>query len=226
MSSKLQRILHPFATRRAARIEKYLQSENIEYKGVIDTKRRALEEEVRRLTVAHNARFAGGVSAPGLLERTLLPVRLEYLRGLMQARIEIRRRLGQECPDLLSVELEKLEEEMIRTVDTFRAARDDDYKRRVAASGMPEARSLYRDDAEYGEVVALIRREVRQLRLGRELGRGKKPAVTRDQKLVIVGIVIALVALVITAMTVPEVRRWAGLDTPAAAQKTEGFGKR
>ena len=62
-----------------------------------------------------------------MLESTLLPVRLDYLRGLMQARIDIRRRLGQECPDLLSAErLDALEAEMFRTVDNFRLARDDD----------------------------------------------------------------------------------------------------
>jgi hypothetical protein len=162
IGSGLQRILHPLASRRA---EKFLQAEDIEYQGVIDTKHRELDEEIKQLTVAHNAKFAGNVSAPGVLESKLFPVRLKYLRSLMQARIDIRKRLGQECPDLLLAErLDKLEAEMIKTVDNFRLALDHVYKRRVAASGIPDPRSLYRDDAEYGDVVALIRREVRQLK--------------------------------------------------------------
>jgi hypothetical protein len=223
-------LLHP-ARRRAALIAKFLESENLEYNGVIDTRRCTLEGEVKRLTVAHHAKFAGSVSAPGLLESTLLPVRLEYLRGLMKERIDIRKRLGDECPDLLSQErLTALEADMIRTVDAFRMARDGDYQRRVAASGMPEPRLLYRDDAEYGDVVALIRREVKELALGRELRTRKKARWSRGDKLTAWGIGIAIVIGIIAAilaMAVPEARRFFGLhDPPQPAQKANGAGKK
>jgi hypothetical protein len=232
MNPKLQRILHPIATRRAARVEKFLQAESLEYQGVIDTKRPALDEKIQRLKVAHNAKFAvSNVSAPGVLESTLLPVRLDYLRSLMQARVDIRKRLGQECPNLLLAErLDKLEEDMIRTVDHFRLALDGDYKRRVAASGIPEPRSLYRDDAEYGDVVAFIRREVKHLKLGHELGRGKNARKwTRADKIAAWGVGAAIVIGIITAIlavTVPEVRRWVGLDKPASTHKVEGAAKK
>jgi hypothetical protein len=110
---------------------------------------------------------------------------------------------------------------MVRTVDTFRLARDDDFKRRVAESGMPAPRSLYREDGEYGEVVASIRRGIQKLRLSHQLGRGKPNRFTRDQRIAIIAVGVAIVfgiATVILTLTVPEVRRFIGLDrsTPQA----------
>jgi hypothetical protein len=199
-------------------VERFLQIEQNDYRGTIERRRRALEAETARITKDHHQRFAIDVQGPGLLESALLPVRLAYLRALITDHIEIRKRLAQECPDLLSHErLDKLEEEMVHTVDTFRLARDDDFKRRAAATGMPTARSLYREDGEYGDVVALLRREVQQLRLSHEVGRGKPSRFTRDQKIAIVAVGVAIVFGIITAiltLTVPEVRRFIGLDKP------------
>jgi hypothetical protein len=231
--AKIRALLHPVARRQTARVERFLQIEQNDYCGTIERRRRALEEETERITKEHHQRFAGGVQGPGLLESALLPVRLDYLRTLITDHIEIRKRLAQECPDVLSQErLDKLEEEMVRTVDNFRLARDDDFKRRVAASGMPSARSLYREDAEYGDVVALIRREVQQLRLNHQLGRGKPGRFTRDQKIAIVAVGAAIVVGIITAiltLTVPEVRRFIGLDkqaTQSQPAKTDPSGKK
>jgi hypothetical protein len=201
MNPKLQRILHPRATRRAARVEKFLQTESIEYQGVARS----------------------NVSAPGVLESKLLPVRLDYLRSLMQARIDIRKRLGQECPDLLLGErLDRLEEEMIRAIDNCRQEHDSDYKRRAAASGIPGPRSPYRDDAEYGDVVGLVRRGVGRLKLRRELGRGKDERKwSRGDTIAAwalgVAIVVGVIAAIL-AVAVPEARRWVGLDKPEPTQ--------
>jgi hypothetical protein len=231
MMAKIRGLLHPVARKRAARVERFLQIEQNEYVSAVERRRRPSEEETARITKEHHQRLAGGVQGPGLLESALLPVRLDYLRALITDHIEIRKRLAHECPELLSQErLDKLEEEMVRTVDTFRLSRNDDFKRRVAASGMPAARSLYRDDAEYGDVVALIRREVEQLRLSHQLGRGKPGRFTRDQKIAIVAVGVAIVFGIITViltLTVPEVRRFIGLDKPTtkaqpAAQDASG----
>ena len=181
MKAWAHNLLHPMAGRRAARARAFLQSEQLEYSSAIDRRRRTLDEEVARLTREHQQRLSGNVQAPGLLERALMPIRLEYLRALVSDHIEIRKRLAEECQDLLlSESLDALEDEMIRTVDNFRLARDGDFKRRVATSGLPQPRSLYRDDAEYGEVVAMIRREVQLLRLRPDLAKGKKKPFTRD----------------------------------------------
>jgi hypothetical protein len=107
---------------------------------------------------------------------------------------------------------------MIRSVETSRVVRDDEFRTRVAASGIPERRPLYRDDAEYGEVIAYIRRRVQQLRLSTELGLGKQSGLRRDEKIsigaIIVAFILGVIAIVVT-LTVPEVRRFVGLDKPA-----------
>lgn len=229
VTAKIRALLHPVAQRRTARVERFLQIEQGEYRGTSERRRRALEEETDRIKKEHYERFAGGVQGPGLLESALLPLRLDYLRALITDHIEIRKRLAQECPDVLSQErLDKLEEEMVCTVHNFRLARDDDFKRRVGVSGMLAARSLGREDAEYGDVVALIRREVQQLGLNQQLGREKPGRLTRDAKNNIVAIVIGIITALLM-LTVPEVRRFIRLDKPATEPqpaKTDHPGKK
>jgi len=207
--------------RRAARTAKCLQIEQSEYGNVVARRRRAVDEEIARITLEHNQRYVGNVQAPGLLERALLPTRVEYLRGLFGEHFEIRQRLGKECPDLLTnASLKTLEDEMIRSVEISRVVRDDEFKMRVAASGIPERRPLYRDDAEYGEVIAYVRRRVQQLRLSNEVGLGKPSGLTRDQKINIGAVIVAVILGIITialTLTVPEVRRFIGLDKPPPA---------
>jgi hypothetical protein len=66
---------------------------------------------------------------------------------------------------------------MLRSLQVGRQARRDDYERRARTAGVQPVRSQHRDAAEYGELEALVRREVRQLALARSLGRiGKKPS--------------------------------------------------
>jgi hypothetical protein len=104
---------------------------------------------------------------------------LDYQRTLIAARIDIRKRLGLECSELLSdAQLSKLEETMLRSVQVVRQARRDDYQRRAAAVGVPMHRPEQRDTAEYGDLEALVRREIRKLSLARSLGRAVKPAGT------------------------------------------------
>ena len=215
--------------RRAFCTEKYIQIERTEYGIAVERRRRTLEEETARITREHNQRMAGNVHAPGLLERALLSPRTEYLRTLGADRIEIRKRLGQECPDLLSpANLDALEEEMISTVGTFRVGREEDAKRRYVAAGLRLAIPANHGDAEYGDVVGIVRREVQLLRLRNDLGHGRKSRFTRDQKIAIAVAVISVFVAVtfgIVAVMVPEVRRFIGLDKAAPTAKPPAAGK-
>jgi len=97
---------------------------------------------------------------------------LDSQRTLIATRIEIRKKLGLECPELLSdVQLSKLEETMLRTVQLARQARRDNYRQRAHAAGIQMLRPEQMDAAAYGNLEALVRREVRQLALARSLGR-------------------------------------------------------
>jgi hypothetical protein len=63
-----------------------------------------------------------------------------------------------------------------------------------------------------------VRRRTQQLCLNAELGLGKKSRFTRDQKIAIVAVIVAVIlgAIKITlSVTVPEVRLRLGLDKPA-----------
>ena len=105
---------------------------------------------------------------------------LEQQRNGLVEQIEIRKRLGQECPRLLSdPELSKLEQRMIRSLQIGRQARREDYERRASAAGIRTLRSPQRDAGAYGDLEAFVRRELRQLALSRSLGRLGGPKPTR-----------------------------------------------
>ena len=108
---------------------------------------------------------------------------LEYDSALILARIEIRKRLALECPDLLADgELSKLEESMLRSVQASRQARRDDYERRANAAGVPLLKPRQWDAAAYGNLEALARRKIRQLALAHSLDRGQKQTGVTEQE--------------------------------------------
>jgi hypothetical protein len=81
-----------------------------------------------------------------------------------------------ECPQLLSdAELAKLNETMLRSLQVARGARQQDYRRRAHAAGLSVSRPEQRDAPVYGDLEALVRREIRELSLAPSLGRTARP---------------------------------------------------
>jgi hypothetical protein len=175
-TTKLLR-LNPWKRKRDQRLRQYLEAEEHEVMGIILRNRAEREEKERQidLELFHEGREASN----RLINREMrtLPLTLEYQRSLVAARIEIRKRLGLEYPKLLSdAQLSNLQETMLQSVQVARQARRGDYERAAAAAGVPVVRPAQSDAAEYGDLEALIRREIRLLSLGGSLGRlsGKK----------------------------------------------------
>lgn len=102
---------------------------------------------------------------------------LEQLRTEVADRIELRRRLARECPELLSgVLLAQLREVSLRSVQIAQMARFNDCDRSARQAGGQPARLINREAAEYSEIEVLIQREVRKLELDQSLGGVAEPA--------------------------------------------------
>jgi hypothetical protein len=170
--------LNPWTRKQNTRLEQFLETENHEWMDAIERHRNDRNEKERQIDLALFQERREGSNWLENREMRMSAMVLEYQRTLIAAQIEIRKRLGLECPALLSdAQLSKLEETMLRSLRVGRQARRDDYARRARAAGVPAQRSEHRDAAEYGDLEALVRREVRQLVLARSLGRiGKKPS--------------------------------------------------
>jgi pyrimidine deaminase RibD-like protein len=171
------------ASRRAKRLEQYLEAESHEWTDTIERYRKERDQKERQIDLdLHRERREGS----NWLENREIRVSelvLEYDRALILARIDIRKRLALECPDLLADgELSKLEESMLRSVQASRRARRDDYESRANAVGVAVLRPQQEDAAAYGDLEALARRDVRQLALTRSLGRGHKGAGVTEQE--------------------------------------------
>lgn len=170
---------NPWARKQSRRLDQYLETEQHEWMDTIERHRiqRDQKESLIDLEV-----FREGRECSNRLENREIRMSamvLDYQRTLIAARIDIRKRLGLECSELLSeAQLSKLEEIMLRSVLVVRQARRDDYQRRAAAVGVPMYRPEQRDAAEYGDLEALVRREIRKRSLARSLGRDVKPAGT------------------------------------------------
>ena len=171
--------LNPWKHKRDERLRQYLETEEHEVMDTILRNRAERDEKERQIDLELFREGREGSNRLINREMRMLPLTLDYQRTLIAARVEIRKRLALECPELLSdAQLSKLEEAMLRSVQVARQARRDDCQRRAAAAGVPVLRPEERDAAEYGEVEAHIRRELRQLSLARSLGRsGEKKQV-------------------------------------------------
>ena len=159
-------------------MQQYLETEKREVDAIIHN-RFERDEKERQMDLELFEERREGSNWLENREMRMETITLESHRALITTRIEIRKRLGLECPELMSnAQLSQLEETMLRTVQLERIAQREDYQRRAHAAGVPMLRSEQRDAAAYGELEALIRRDVRQLSLALSLGRlgGKKPS--------------------------------------------------
>jgi pyrimidine deaminase RibD-like protein len=171
------------ASKRAKRLEQYLETESHEWTETIERHRKERDQKERQIDLDLHRERREGSNRLENREIRVSELVLEYDRTLILARIDIRKRLALECPDLLADgELSKLEESMLRSVQASRQARRDDYGRRANAAGVPVLRPQQRDAAAYVNLEALARREVRQLALARSLGRGRKRAGVTEQE--------------------------------------------
>jgi hypothetical protein len=174
--TKLAR-LNPWARKQNKRLEQYLETEEHDWMDAIERNRAQRDEKERQIDLEL---FREGREGRNWLENREMRVSamvLEYQRTLIAARIEIRKRLGLECSQLLSdAELSKVEETMLRSLQVARQARQDEYQRWAHAAGVPVSLPEQRDAAAYGDLEVVIRREVRKLSLARSLGRIQKPS--------------------------------------------------
>lgn len=171
--------LNPFGRRRAKRLEEYLEIELHEWMDAIERHRKERDEKERLIDLAlHHERRESSNSLENR-EMRMSDMVADYDRALVAAHIDIRKRLARECPELLSrSELSKLEDSMVHSVQASRAARRGDYERRARATGVPMLRPKEQDAAVYGDLEALVRREVRKLALDQSLGRMVEPSKT------------------------------------------------
>ena len=171
--------LNPWAGRHRKRLEQYLETEQHEFRDTIERHRKEHDEKERQidLDLFHEHREGSNWLENRAMRMSALM--LEYQRTLIAARIDTRRKLGIECPELLSdAELSELDEIMLRSVQVAPQVRRDDYQRRAVAAGIPMRRTEQIDAAAYGDLEELVRREIRKLSLARSLGRTVKPAGT------------------------------------------------
>ena len=158
--------------RRRMRLQAYLETEQHDLRDAIDLHRKERDEKERQVDFDLFRERREGSNWLENRESKMSGLLVEYQRTLITAQIEIRKKLGAECPDLLSdAELAKLEETMLDSVRAARGARRDDYTRLAAAAGVPMRRPDRLDAAAYGDLEELARREIRKLALGRSLGR-------------------------------------------------------
>ena len=194
----------------------YLETESHEWMDVIERRRKERDENERQIDLALHHERREGSNWLENREMRMSEMALGYERTSIFDRIEIRKRLALECPELLSdAELSKLEESMLRSVQVARQCRRDDYERRASAAGVTTHRPNQGDIAAYGLLEALVRREARQLELARRLGRIDKPGTwTRGDKLKLaalaVPLLLALLALLAKAKGVEHLRHWLG----------------
>jgi hypothetical protein len=152
--------------------EEYLETEQHGFRDAADRLRRKRDEEERQIELdLFNERREGTnwLENRGMRMSALM---LEYQRTFIAAQIDIRTKLGIECPELVSdAQLVMLQETMLHTVQLVRRVRREDYRRRAQAAGIPMRRSEQKDAAAYGNLEEQVRREIRKLELARSLGR-------------------------------------------------------
>lgn len=152
-----------------ADVQDWLKLEGLEYRGEIETKRKALDERIVQIRAANAAK---GLLLSGATVRMTANAHDEYRRDLIMTRISIRRKLSTDVPELLAdIELDTLQEQLERTIQVGVQADRDEFERQSAAAGerLPK-RSQHEIDAETGDQLALIRREILKLKLQRQLG--------------------------------------------------------
>lgn len=194
--------LNPWARKLNKRFQQYLETEEHEWMDAIERHRTERDAKERQIDLELFRERREGSNWLENREIRMSAMVLDYQRTLIAARIDIRKRLGLECPELLSdAQLSKLEETMLRSLHVGRQARRDDYQRRAHAAGVPILRPEQRDSAAYGNLEALVRRELRQLSLARSLGRIPRPSslksLFKEPLIRLLTAILALVAAVV-----------------------------
>jgi hypothetical protein len=168
--------LNPWRWKRNKRLEQYIETEKHEWMDAIERHRTERDGKERQIDLELFHEGRKGQNWLENREMRMSAMVLEYQRTLIAARIDIRKRLGMECPQLLSdAELAKLNETMLRSLQVARGARQQDYRRRAHAAGLSVSCPEQRDAPAYGDLEALVRREIRKLSLAHSLGRTGKP---------------------------------------------------
>ena len=153
---------------RGRRLEQYLETEEHECADAVDRQCRERDEKERQIGRECFSERREGSNWLESREMRLSAMVLEHERALVANRIEIRRRLALECPALLSdAEVSKLQESLLGSLQVARQGRWEDYKRRAVEAGVLARRSPQEDAAGYGDLEALVRREIRKLVLDR-----------------------------------------------------------
>ncbi len=154
------------------RIAQFREIESNEWMATVQATRKERNEQEQAID---RALFAEKRERSNWLENREMRVSalvVEHQRPSVMARVELRKRIGKECPALLKdKELASLQDSILRGLSASKQARRDDYQRRAHAAGIHALRESHRDDAPYGDLEALARREIRQLALSRSLGR-------------------------------------------------------
>src|SRR6266545_4506924 len=115
-TTKLLR-LNPWKHKRDKRLRQYLETEEHEVMDAILRNRAERDEKERQIDLELFREGREGSNRLINREMRMLPLTLDYQRTLIAARVEARKRLGLECPELLSdALLSKLEETMLRSV--------------------------------------------------------------------------------------------------------------
>ena len=161
------RVRHPLKRREDAEVERYLKIESIRNNDVIERERKLWEEKQREIKQEHYKKLGDGVEAPGLLESRQAAGAVGVLAGHCRRNVSASGENWLSNAGYCSRPSGWISSKLRWCGRSIfgRMAADDEYKRRVAAMGVPGHRSLYRDDAEYGSVVALIRRRIQELKL-------------------------------------------------------------
>src|SRR5229473_1264878 len=116
--------LNPLARKRAKRLEQYLEAESHEWTNTIERHRKERDEKEHQIDLDLHHEHREGSNWLENREIRMSEMALQFSRTLILARIDMRNRLGLECPDLLADgELAKLEESMLRSVGVSRQAR-------------------------------------------------------------------------------------------------------
>src|SRR5262245_19504385 len=128
------------------RLERYLKIEENEVQDAMAALLKQRGEKERQVDLKL---FQENREAANLLvnrEMQLLDIVVDYSRALINAWIEIRQRLGQQCSALLAdSQLSALEKTLVQLVQGQRQARREDYQRRSHAAGVKMVQPEQRD---------------------------------------------------------------------------------
>jgi hypothetical protein len=152
-------------------LEKMLELERLEYMGEIEERRKALGRQIERIRLDQ---YQPGVQESGLTYSLIAEARQAYLIDLINTRFAIRKQFAGEDSELLSdVELDKVQAQLEMMIQTNVQVEHDDYQRRSFAAGQHVYRQSEAEiQAEAGDLLALIHREISKLKLRRSLGTG------------------------------------------------------